>query len=93
MTKEFVRVLTEVHCDWSAEPPIYRVYVDNELFTERTWIWKDCYLEEKILVEAEPGDYLIEYRLLDPSSASIRTENMRVDHGSATIHGSTLRIQ
>ena len=93
MTQQFVRVLTEVHCDWGAEPPIYRVYVDNELFTERTWIWKDCYLEENILVEAEPGDYQIEYRLLDPTSASLRTENMRVDFGSGTINGTTLRIR
>ena len=57
MSKKFVRVLCDVDCDWEGLDPIYRVYVNDELFTERTWRWTDMYLSEMIPINAEPGEY------------------------------------
>lgn len=93
MTKQFVRVLADVHCDWEGLPPKYRVYVNNELFAERTWTWTDCYLEELLQIEAEPGNYNIKYEMVPPCLADIRAENIRVEHGPATVNGATLRIK
>ena len=62
MTQQFVRVLADVHCDCAPDQrPIYRLYVNDELFTERTWIWENVYLEEVIPILAEPGDYVVRY--------------------------------
>lgn len=79
-------MLCDVHCEWSGDPPRYRLFVNNELFTERTWIWKDFYLEEAIAIEAPPGDYQLEYRLLGNETATIKIKNARVDSGSAIMH-------
>lgn len=40
---------------------IYRVYVDNDLLTERNWIWSayDTYIKEHIEVNLEPGNHVI----------------------------------
>ena len=46
MSKKFVRVLADVDCEWEGLMPSYRVYVNDELFAERTWRWTDSYLEE-----------------------------------------------
>jgi len=92
MAKNFVRVLCDVDCDWEGLPPIYRVYVNDELFTERTWTWTDQYLEEMIPIEAEPGEYTISYELVPPHLASIRVENMRVDYGPGTVENNVVRI-
>jgi hypothetical protein len=92
MTKQFVRILCDVDCEWEGLQPIYRAYVNNELFTERTWRWTDCYLEEEFQLEAEPGDYTIRYELVPPHLAQLTVTNIRVAKGSATVVNNVLRI-
>jgi len=94
MTQQFVRVLADVHCDCAPDQrPIYRLYVNDELFTERTWIWQNVYLEEVIPILAEPGDYVIRYELVPGTTAGLNIQNLRVAEGSATIQDATLRIR
>ena len=94
MTQQFVRVLADVHCDCAPDQrPIYRLYVNDELFTERTWIWENVYLEEVIPILAEPGDYVIRYELVPGTTAGLNIQNLRVAEGHATIQDSTVRIR
>jgi hypothetical protein len=92
MTKKFIRVLCDVDCEWESFQPIYRVYVDNELFAERTWRWTDHYLQEALQIEAEPGEYHLRFELVKPHLAILTVKNMRVDHGPATVKDNVLRI-
>lgn len=93
MNKKFVRVLTDVHCDWEGLSPNYRVFVNDELFAERTWLWQNEYLEELLQIEAEPGDYQIRYELVPPHLARLSVQNIRIEYGDATVnHNGTLRI-
>ena len=85
MTRKFVRVLADVDCDWEGLSPIYRVYVNDELFTERTWLWTDMYLEEMLQIEAEPGHYTLRWELVPPHLADLRVSNVRVDYGPGAI--------
>jgi hypothetical protein len=86
MTKQFVRVVCNVACMWEGLPPIYRVYVNDELFTERTWTWQDnFYLQEEIQIEAEPGEYEIRYELVPPNLAKLIVTKPVVDYGTATV--------
>ena len=94
MTQQFVRVLADVHCDCAVDQrPIYRLYINDELFTERTWIWENVYLEEVIPILAEPGDYVVRYELVPGNTAGLNIQNLRVAEGSATIQDSTVRIR
>ena len=90
--KQFVRVLCDVNCAWTGAPPIYRVYVDDELFAERTWNWIDVHLEEMLQIEAEPGEYTISYELANSTGAILTVTNMRVDFGLGQITDNVLRI-
>ena len=86
MTKHFVRVLADVDCDWEGLPPTYRLYVNDELFAERTWVWNDdFYLKEDIQIEAEPGDYQIKYELVPPNLAELIVTKPAVQVGTATV--------
>ena len=85
MQKEAVTVIADVNLKWAENPPRYRCYVNDELFTERTWIWNECYLEENIHIYAEPGQYSIRYELVDPEAAKIKIRNFRIANGSATV--------
>ena len=92
MTRHFIRVLFDVHCDWQGLAPDYRVFVNDELFTERTFNFSDAYLEEMLQIEAPEGNYNIRCELVPPTIAHLRVENMRVDFGPGTIENNVLRI-
>ena len=85
MQKESVIVVADVNCKWHEDSPIYRCYVNDELFTERTWSWTGCYLEETIPIYAEPGQYRIRYELVNEDHARLKIKNFRVQKGSATV--------
>lgn len=86
-----VQIEYNVSCEWTNIPPVYRLYVNTELFTERTYIWPDRCLEEVIPISAPPGDYEIAYQLI--GQGNLVVSNPRVNHGSAEfISHNTLRI-
>jgi hypothetical protein len=88
MQTKSVQVQCNVFCKWDGNDTRYRVYVNDELFTERSWIWsgKEYYLEEIITIEAPPGLYEIKYELLEPTHSKLGIKNMQVTSGNATIH-------
>jgi len=90
MNRKFVRVLADVNCEWEGLNPIYRVYVNDELFAERTWLWPDCHLEEMLQIEAEPGEYQIRWELVPPHLAKLAVRNVRVDYGDGSVSGNKL---
>jgi hypothetical protein len=93
MDKKFVSVLADVDCRWEGLNPVYRLYVNDELFTERTWLWTNEYLEEFIQIEAEPGEYQLRWELVPPHLAKLTVKNIRVDVGPGEIvNDKTLRI-
>ena len=53
----YVCVDVDIWCKYNEAPPTYRVYLDDELLTERTFIWdsKNQYIREHIEVDVEPG--------------------------------------
>ena len=85
MNRYFVKVLADVNCEWEGLNPIYRVYVNDELFAERTWYWTDCYLEEILQIEAGPGEYTLRWELVPPHLANLVVNNLRVEYGPGQI--------
>lgn len=85
MVNKFVQVYCDVDCKWNGVTPRYRVFVNKELFAERTWIWQDCYLEEMLQINAEPGKYPILFELVEPQTGDLIIKNLRIGQGEARI--------
>jgi len=81
MIRQSVAVLADVSVAWQGDPPNYRVYVGDEMFTERTWIWQEQYLEELLVVNAPPGKYNLRWELVPPAQGIIEVKNIRIEHG------------
>lgn len=63
--------------------PIYRVYIDSDLITERTFIWSsDECVEEHIEALLEKGTHLIKIESVGNSSPFI-VNNIEIDHQAA----------
>ena len=79
----FVKALFDIDCDWEGLSPVYRIFVNDELFAERTWVWTDHYLTEMLQISAPPGDYRVTVEAVGPQLAQFRVTNHRVEHGPA----------
>lgn len=81
MQTQTVIVNCDIDMTYTGEPPVYRLYVGNELFTERTWIWSTHFLREQIVVEAPYGLYPIRYEVLPHPDAEITVNKAEVVQG------------
>jgi hypothetical protein len=78
---KFIRAVFDLDCDWEGLAPTYRIYVNDELFAERTWIWTDEYLTELLQISAPPGVYQVRVEPVVPHLARFVATNHRVEYG------------
>jgi lipopolysaccharide export system protein LptC len=66
--------------------PSYRVYVDDELLTERSWIWPsyEVFIRENIEVELDSGVHEVKISAIGRNQV-FRTENL-------TVNGNVVKI-
>ena len=82
MQSVFVKAVFDLDCEWKTQTPCYRIYVNDELFAERTWRWTKEYLEEILQIQAPPGRYHVKIQSLDQDS-KFTAKNHRIEHGRA----------
>lgn len=93
MTLPYAIVVVDVACRWAGTPPRYRVFVNDELFAERTFIWNgDFYLEEALTIQGPPGEYIIRCENVDPEHGEFKFKNIRLVEGHAALHKSRLEL-
>jgi len=70
----------DVHAHWSDNPPVYRLYVNDEMFTERTFGWPSyqIYIKEHIHCDLETGVHTLRLENLDLSSR-FELDNFRIN--------------
>jgi hypothetical protein len=79
-------ITVDVYAQWGEQPPRYRVYVDQDLLTERDFYWPghQMYIQENIVVNLAPGEHELIVEKVSVHG-SIETKNITVDgHASNT---------
>lgn len=77
----YVHAAFNVDCDWEGINPVYRIYVNEELFAERTWRWTDCFLVENIRIEGPIGRYHVKLEPVGPQIAKFTVTGHKVVKG------------
>ena len=77
--KEHV-ITVDVYGRHSDQAPRYRVYVDNNLLTERDFIWPghEIFVRENIVVNLEPGQHNLTVEHIN-NTGSIQPKNIVID--------------
>lgn len=70
----------DVHTHWNNTPPVYRLYVNNELFTERTFIWVSYqyYIREHLNCQLDNGIHVLRLENLQPE-CRFELDNLKVN--------------
>lgn len=89
--KQFYKIGFDLFCEWRKREPSYRIYVNDELITERTFIWKGHrYLHEVLQLELEKGEYQIKLVPVGKGKkADFKIRNLACEYGEARIINST----
>jgi len=82
--KKFVKVTLDIRCFWLNHAPDYRLYVNDELFADRTFRWgKEKYLQEVINLHAPPGLYTIRVEHDSKHIVEFSAHNLQIVQGNA----------
>jgi hypothetical protein len=78
----FVKLNADLKCEWEGLPPDYRIYVDDELFAERTYRWEEpFYLREILQVNAEVDRvYHVHLEPVGPQLANFSFSNLQTGY-------------
>lgn len=70
----------DVYCDSLIGHNAYRIYVDDELLTERTWVWPsyEVYIKENIEVKVYPGRHVVRLVNCGPTT-NFKFKNLTMD--------------
>lgn len=80
-------ITVDVHGHWSIMPPSYRIYVDNDLLTERTFSWPgyQVFIRENIICDLAPGIHTVRIENCSPHG-SFKIDNLRIENSEAYTH-------
>lgn len=91
MEKHYVRASFNLACNWEGSAPAYRVYVNDELFTERQWHWdKSTLIKEILQMDVPVGIYQVRVESVDPGLATFITSKHEIEVGPACWRGPEL---
>jgi hypothetical protein len=86
MRNKFVKLHLDLYCEWKKVPPIYRLYVNHEMFSERTYIWGGTqYLREILQLAAPPGRYIIRLDNLGDPDCQFKIRGLTTELGPASV--------
>jgi len=74
------KINVEVHCTDSTFSPAYRLYLNNTLLTERTFIWDNkvhC-IDEEIVADIREGAHNVTIELVKPPG-DFELKNIRIN--------------
>ena len=81
MLRRHAELTFQVHCYYSGENPRYRIYVDEDLITERTFVWNsdNQYIEEHVIIDAPIGQHTLRVENVDPQLGTFTIEHILLD--------------
>jgi hypothetical protein len=90
--KKPVIISFDLWCSCGAEYPAYRLYVDNQLMTERTYIWKNptVYITEVVPLLATTGKHTIRIERVKKVPGEFQISDFKVNDQS---HPITARME
>jgi hypothetical protein len=92
MTEYLITV--DLYCNWEVEPQAYRIYVDQDLLTERTYFWRNSeqYVQENIIVNIEPGQHYLKIEPVNKEFSGFYYTNFAVNKEIRPIHAGAFTV-
>ena len=89
-----LRIEVDVLCDWQTDPQAYRLYVDDDLYTERTYIWRNPHnwVREILVAELNPGEHSIRIESVKTNFNGFHLANFAVNNEFQSLQNNKFTI-
>ena len=80
-------ISVDVHAHWNESPPIYRLYMDNDMLVERTFAWTSHqnYVRENVVCELHDGVHTLKLVNCTPDAGfELKKVRVRSDNADMT---------
>jgi hypothetical protein len=79
-------ITADVYAQWGEASPSYRIYVNNDLLTERDFGWPghEVFIRENIVVDLNPGVHRLRIEQIG-NNGKIQVKNITVDGAPSTL--------
>ena len=76
-----VVISVDIYCHWVTTPFAYRLYIDDDLLTERTYIWNNTEqaVREHIIVNLDQGVHTLKVEPVDSNVQRFIKRNVTID--------------
>lgn len=76
----------DIYASWGDIAPRYRIYVDNDLLTERDFVWNGTsqFIRENLIVNLNSGTHTLRVEQIN-DSGTIRTENVMLNGQASSL--------
>jgi hypothetical protein len=71
----------DLMCSWCDKPPVYRLYLDGQLMTERTYTWDNTttHIKEHVPAMLAPGLHYLSIENLTPQTSAFTINNFEIN--------------
>jgi hypothetical protein len=89
-----LRIEVDVLCEWQTEPQSYRLYINNDLYTERTYIWRNPnqWVREMLVAELAPGEHIIKIQPVNSQFHGFKLANFAIDDKLQDLENGTFTV-
>ena len=87
-----VRLEFDLRCTKTVDKVGYRIIINDELMTERDYVWTDEYVHEIVPLELNKGLHTLEIRNLDTVNGVFHINNITVNGKEAVLQGKEFRV-
>lgn len=89
-----LRIEIDIFCDWQTEHEAYRLYLDDDLYTERTYIWRNPHqwVREILVAELGPGIHTIKIQPVNSEFQGFKLANFAIDNKFQTLENGTFTV-
>lgn len=84
--KKFVMASFEIDCRDHRPPPVYRIWLGEQLFMERCFDFRELWLQEVLQILAPPGEYVLRVECVNKHISDLKLWNFQVEKGPAVFH-------
>ena len=71
----------DILCEWQTEPQAYRLYINDDLYTERTYIWHNPneWVREMLVAELTAGEHSIKILPVNNEFPGFKSANFAIN--------------
>lgn len=89
-----LKIEVDILCEWQTEPQAYRLYINDDLYTERTYVWRNPnqWVREMLVAELAHGKHTIKILPVNGKFHGFKLANFAINDKLQDLENGTFTV-